>query len=97
MTFVVAVKWIAKPGEEAEVERCLRALAGPSRAEPGVLVYRPHRDPADPRVFYLYEEYVDEAAYAAHAATPHVQQLGLGDAIPRLEARIREIYEPLGP
>jgi quinol monooxygenase YgiN len=95
MTYVVAVKWIARPGEEDEVARCLRALAGPSRAEAGVLVYRPHRDPADPRVFYLYEEYVDEAAYAAHAASPHVQEVALGDAIPRLEARIREIYEPL--
>jgi quinol monooxygenase YgiN len=94
MTYVVAVKWMAKPGEAAEVERCLRGLVGPTRAEPGVLVYQPHRDPADPSVFYLYEHYVDEAAYAAHAASPHVQALGLGDAIPRLSSRIREIYVP---
>ena len=59
MTYAVIVRWVAKPGEEGEVERCLRALIEPSRNEPGNLAYQPHRDPEDPRVFPIYEHYVD--------------------------------------
>lgn len=97
MTYVVAVTWVAHPGEEAEVERCIRELVALSRAEPGVLTYQAHRDPSDPRVFYLYEQYADEAAYDAHLASPHVQAIGFGDALPRLEARVRGVYVPFDP
>jgi (4S)-4-hydroxy-5-phosphonooxypentane-2,3-dione isomerase len=37
MTYVIAVKWIARPGEEDEVARCARALIEPTRREPGHL------------------------------------------------------------
>jgi quinol monooxygenase YgiN len=96
-TYAVIVRWIARPGEEAAVERCLRALTGPSRAEPGNLEYQPHRDAADPRVFHIYERYVDEAAALAHLETPHVLELGFGDAIPRLEDRQRVPCVPIEP
>ena len=43
----------------------------PSRAEEGVLVYIPNRDPEDPTKFFIYEQYVDEAAYTAHTETEH--------------------------
>ena len=47
----------------------------------------PHRDPEDPKVFYIYEVYDDEAAYTAHTETEHFQRDGFGDAIPRLAER----------
>jgi quinol monooxygenase YgiN len=97
MPYVVAVKWIARAGEEEEVARCARALIEPTRREPGNLMYQAHRDPADPRVIYIYEQYVDEAGYQAHLDSAHVQALGFGDAIPRLEARHREFYAPIDP
>lgn len=93
MAFVVLAKWIAKPGEEDAVAAAIGALVEPSRAEPGNLVYEPHRDPANPRVFMLYEQYVDEDGYTAHGASEHFKRHGFGDAIPRLEAREREFYE----
>jgi quinol monooxygenase YgiN len=93
MAYVVLAKWIAKPGEEAAVAAAIDALVGPSRAEPGMLAYQPHRDPQDPRVFLLYEQYVDEDAYKLHGESEHFRRHGHGDALPRLESREREFYE----
>ena len=76
MAYTVAVTWIAKPGEGDAVASALQALVEPSRAEEGVLVYIPNRDPEDPTKFFIYEQYVDEAAYTAHTETEHFQRLG---------------------
>jgi quinol monooxygenase YgiN len=95
MAYTVAVTWIAKPGEEDAVASALEALVEPSRAEEGVLVYIPCRDPEDPANFYISEQYTDAAAYTAHTQTEHFQRLGFGDAIPRLQDRKREIYTPM--
>jgi quinol monooxygenase YgiN len=94
MSYVVCAKWTAQPGHEAEVRACIEALVAPSRAEPGSLSYIPHEDPDDPRVFLLYEEYVDEAAYQAHGASPHFQELAVGRAIPLLQSRERTFWRP---
>ena len=95
MAFVVVAKWTAKPGEEAAVAAAVQKLIEPSRAEPGNLFYQPHRDPADPRVFYFYEQYVDEDGYKAHGDSEHFKEIVFGDAIPRLEERHREFYETI--
>jgi quinol monooxygenase YgiN len=95
MTYVVSVTWTAKEGEEDAVAAALLRMQEPTRAEEGVLAWLPHRDPKDPRVFYVYEEYADEASYVAHTETEHFQRDGFGDAIPRLQERRREFYEPL--
>jgi quinol monooxygenase YgiN len=49
--------------EQAEVVR---------KAEPGCLVYRPHRSTTDPELFLFYEQYRDEAALDAHRKAPHL-------------------------
>jgi autoinducer 2-degrading protein len=95
MAYTVSVTWIAKEGEEEAVAAALQALVEPSRAEPGVLIYIPHRDPEDPRRFYIFEQYADADAYTAHTETEHFQKYGFGDAIPRLQDRTREFYEPM--
>ena len=41
-------------------------------AEPGCLAYRVHRSTRDPHAFVFYEQYVDEAAFAAHRDSPHI-------------------------
>jgi quinol monooxygenase YgiN len=93
MAYVVLAKWIARRGEEEAVAAAIDQLIEPSRAEPGNLMYLAHRDPEDPRVFLLYEQYADQASYRAHGETEHFARLGRGDAIPRLEARERSFYE----
>jgi len=42
------------------------------KAEPGCIVYRPHRSTTDPEVFLFYEQYRDEAALDAHRKAPHL-------------------------
>ncbi len=95
MAYVLVAKWKAKEGEEQAVQAALEKIAGPTREEPGCLMWQPHRDPEDPRVFLFYEQYTDAAAFEAHGASEHFQEHGLGDAIPRLESRERSFYETL--
>jgi (4S)-4-hydroxy-5-phosphonooxypentane-2,3-dione isomerase len=96
MAYVVSVTWTAKEGEEDAVAAALERMREPTLAEDGVLTWIPHRDQNDPLVFYIYEQYTDEAAYSAHTETEHFQRDGFGDAIPRLTDRRREFYEPMG-
>lgn len=95
MTYVVLAKWIATPEEEEKVANAISKLIAPSRAEAGCLVYRAHRDLDDPRVFLLYEEYSDQAAYAAHGASEHFRRHAIEEGIPLLETRAVSFYEPL--
>ena len=66
-------------------------LAHESPDEPGMVLYQAHRDPQNPRVFFFYEQYVDEAAYGDHVELRALQALGLrrGDpAAARAQARV---------
>jgi quinol monooxygenase YgiN len=93
VAWVLAARWVAKEGEEDAVLDALRELAEPTRAEPGVLLWQVHRDPEDPRVFFIYEQYADREAYDAHGATDHFERWGKGEALPRLAERERTFYE----
>lgn len=96
MTYVLIAKWTAKEGEEDNVRAALEALAVPTRAEPGCLMWVPQVAVDNPRVFVIYEQYVDAAALEAHVASEHFQRIGVGDAIPRLEGdRERNFYETI--
>jgi quinol monooxygenase YgiN len=91
----VAVTYVVKPGHEDEAARLFLALTGPTRLEPGCLMYVAHRSPSDPRRFFLYEQYVDQAALDAHRASPHFAQYATGGLFPIIESRTPEVYEPL--
>ena len=96
MAYVVTAKWRAKPGKEERLEEIIREMAEPSRAEAGNLYYQAHRSPEDPQLFYLYEQYTDEAGYQAHMDSEHFTRLVKEEAIPEiLEAREREFFETL--
>ena len=92
MAYVVSATWTAVPGKEKIVLDAVEKLTPPSRQEPGNLFYQGHRSPDDPRLFYLYEQYVDEDGYEAHQETGHFQRLVIGEAIPNLESRERAFY-----
>jgi quinol monooxygenase YgiN len=96
MAYVVSAKWRAKQGKEQRLEEIVRELIEPSRAEPGNLLYEPSRSTEDPQLFYLYEQYEDEAGYQAHMDSEHFTRLVKEEAIPEiLEAREREFFETL--
>ena len=96
MTYIVAVRWTAKEGEAEEIARALRELEAPSLAEPGILEWRPHRDPESPGTFFIFEVYADAGAYKTHTETEHFAKWGIEHSFPRLAERRREFYEPLG-
>lgn len=93
--FVVAARYVAMEGEEDAVLGILEQMGPLSRAEPGCRFYQAHRSADDPRVFFLYEQYVDRGGYEAHMETPHFKERILGDAVPRLETRERAFYETI--
>jgi quinol monooxygenase YgiN len=95
MTYVVSALWRANEGEEERIARICEEMTAPSREEAGNLFYQPHRSPEDPRLFYLYEQYEDEAGYQAHQDSEHFQRLVVGEAIPNLESRERAFYVTL--
>lgn len=93
--YVVLAHWRAKPEHAADLAEVLADMVGPSRAEPGCLVYEVHRDTEDPAHYMLYERYVDEAAYVAHQESPHFEQVARRRGFPMLESRDRTTYELL--
>ena len=86
-----------KEGDEAAVAEALATLVPMARAEPGCLMLQVHRDPEDAQVFYFYEQYVDEAALAAHAETEHWKRYIRDTCLPRLESRERGTYTTWEP
>ena len=90
-------RWTIRAGEEAAVASALAQLVPATRDEPGAILVQVHRDPNDPLVVYFYEQYADAAAMEAHTETPHFKRWILGECIPRLEARVRGIYETWHP
>ena len=95
MAYVVAAIWRAKEGQAGTILRVIEKMTPLSRQESGCLFYQAHRSPTDPNLFFLYEQYVDEAGYEAHMATPHFEQYVKGEAVPNMESRERAFYETL--
>jgi len=93
MASVVSAHWRAKEGKEDRLAAVIEEMTPPSRAEPGNLFYQAQRAVDDPQLFYLYEQYADEAAYQAHMDSEHFTRLVKDEAIPELlEARERAFY-----
>ena len=62
----LCAEFTARPGHEADVERLVAGLAGRVRQESGNVSFIVHRRLDDPAAFFVYEEYADDAAFAAH-------------------------------
>ncbi len=69
--FAVAINIVAKEGKGDAVADILQGLIAPTMAEKGVKFFVPYRSPTDPLSFFVYELYVDEAAWEAHNNAPH--------------------------
>jgi quinol monooxygenase YgiN len=95
MAYVLIARMKTREGEEERAAELLGPLAEASRAEPGNIHYIPHRSLEDPRVFTIYEQYDDEAAFQAHGQTEHFQTIAAGQLFPLMEERERTFYETL--
>ncbi|HET7504908.1 MAG TPA: putative quinol monooxygenase [Kofleriaceae bacterium] len=69
---VIAKLRAAKGKGDALAALLAEQAAAVRAAEPGCLVYRPHRSTKDPDVFVFYEMYQDDAAFDAHRKAPHL-------------------------
>jgi quinol monooxygenase YgiN len=95
MAFVLIAKWTAKEGEDERLWELIQQWVGPTRQEPGNLMYVVHRSRDNPRLFMFYEQYVDEAALDAHRSSEHFQQIAVPKGLPLVETRELEFYETL--
>lgn len=96
MAYVVSATWTAQPGHEDTVLDAIEKLTPDSRLEPGNRFYQAYQDPAEPRIFRLFEIYDDEEAYAAHGASDHFKKYALEQAIPVLANRERAFFQTIG-
>ncbi len=89
---VLKVDMLVKPGAEEKCKELIRILQEHSRREPGCLIYVGHQSTEDPRRFFFYEQYRDQAALEAHRAAPYFKQYVHGGLDPIMEQRTRELY-----
>jgi (4S)-4-hydroxy-5-phosphonooxypentane-2,3-dione isomerase len=93
---VLAVTWVAKAGRENEVSGIFTRLTEESRKEPGCVMYQVHRHRTEPRRFFIYEQYKDDAGLEAHRAAPYFLQYARKE-LPKIADRVEgQLYEPLG-
>ena len=95
MAYVLIARMKTRDGEQDRAAELVRRLTEASTQEPGNIHYIPHRDPEDPRVFVLYEQYSDEAAFQAHGQTEHFKTIAQGELFPLMEERERLFYETM--
>jgi quinol monooxygenase YgiN len=93
---VLVVTWMAKVGREAEVAAVFSKLTEESRKETGCAMYQVHRHKTEPRRFFIYEQYKDDAALEAHRSAPHFLQYARKN-LPQIADRVEgNLFEPLG-
>jgi len=93
---VLIVHMTLKPGTADECIRLMHAQAEASLKEPGCLQFLVHQSIENPLHFALYEAYQDEAALAAHRATPHFARYITGGIDALIESRTRELFQQVG-
>jgi quinol monooxygenase YgiN len=74
VTLIVALR--ARPGQEAALEKELRALVAATRAERGCLAYELHVSSDQPGLFLLREIWRSLAYHQRHWETPHMKRWG---------------------
>ena len=91
--FVVAILLEANEGDVDKVLEIQRWLTPLSQAEPGVKLFLPYQSPANPALFFVFELYADETAWAAHQETPHFKK-AIPELLPLLKRRERIPFIP---
>ena len=75
--------------------KILRDHVQHAKKEPGVLMTRVYRSRTEPRRFFIYEQYKDDAALEAHRSAPHFLQYARKD-LPKIADRVEgHLLEPL--
>lgn len=89
------VTFTVHTGAEEEAKRLMRLMMEETRHEPGCRSYVGWQSSEDPRKFFFYELYDDEAALTAHRAAPYFAQYVTNGLSKLMENAEREIYRPV--
>ena len=84
----------SSPENAEEFGRVLRNFAEHCRAEPGCLSYEIFQSVDRPGRFVSIEKYADAEAFAAHRASAHFREIGVGQVMPLLVERDVQMYGP---
>jgi quinol monooxygenase YgiN len=95
MAYVLIARMTAREGEQDRAAELINRLVEATHTEPGNVHYIPHRDSENPRVFMIYEQYRDKAAFEEHGQTEHFKEIALGELFGLMEKRERSFYETL--
>jgi quinol monooxygenase YgiN len=72
----IIARFKVQAGKEEEALEQLRKMADSVQAqEPGALAYLCHRSQDNPSEIVFFEMYADDAAFQAHAQTPHMGEM----------------------
>jgi quinol monooxygenase YgiN len=88
ISFTVRMKF--KLEDREQIQEALRALTAASRLEPGCVAYAPHTLEDDPDTVFIYEQYRNQTAREAHAASDHFQKYVVGCLYQRMLERQTE-------
>lgn len=88
--FVVTIRFRAKPGRAAILEKHLRDRVPISRTEAGTLDYRLYRSTTDENLFFLFSRYASEKSWDLHLYQPYTISMMAGledlmDGPPKVE------------
>ncbi len=68
---ILYAEFTAKPASESQVETLISGLAEKVRREPGNSEFTVYRERDNPRKFFVFEQYLDEASFDAHISAEY--------------------------
>ena len=68
---ILYAEFTAKQGSESQVETLISGLAEQVRREPGNTEFTVYRERDNPRKFFVFEQYLDEASFDAHISAEY--------------------------
>jgi len=71
MPVILYAEFTARPGSESQVETLISGLAKDVRREPGNVEFTVYRERDNPRKFFVFEQYRDEAGFEAHISAEY--------------------------
>ena len=71
MPVILYAEFTATPGSESQVAALISGLAEKVRREPGNAEFTVYLERDNPRKFFVFEQYLDEASFEAHISAEY--------------------------